>query len=61
MKLNIQKIKKELERLSQNQTWLAKKMDISRQLLSYMIRSEKITHAEKIAKALNLDPRDLII
>ena len=60
MELNTQKIKKELYRLKQNQTWRANKMKVSRQLLSYMILSKKITHAERIAKALNLDPRDLI-
>jgi hypothetical protein len=60
MELNTQKIKNELKRVKQNQTWLANKMNVSRQLLSYMILSKKITHAERIAKALNLDPRDLI-
>ena len=60
MQLNVQKIKKELKRVKQNQTWLANKMNVSRQLLSYMIISKKITHAERIAKGLNLNPRDLI-
>ncbi|MDO9463727.1 MAG: hypothetical protein Q7J67_00255 [bacterium] len=60
MELNTLKIKQELERLGENQAWLANKMKVSRQLLFYMIKSKKITHAEKIAKALNLDPRDLI-
>ena len=61
MELNTNKIKNELKRVKQNQTWLASKMNVSRQLLSYMILSKKITHAERIAKALNLNPRDLII
>jgi len=60
MELNITKIKQELERLGKNQSWLAAKMKCSRQLLFYMVKSKKITHAERIAKALNLDPRDLI-
>jgi len=61
MELNVKKIKDELLRLGKNQTWLAKKMDISKQGLSYKLLSKKITHAEKIAKALNLNPRDLIL
>jgi len=60
MKLNTNKIKQELKRLGKSQSWLATKMKVSRQLLFYMIKSKKITHAERIAKALNLDPRDLI-
>ena len=60
MELNTQKIKKELKRLKRNQSWLSKKMGISRQLLSYMITSKKITHAERIAKALDMEPKDLI-
>ena len=60
LELNVEKIKAELARMERNQSWLARKMNISRQLLSYKIRSKKITHAERIAKALNLNPRDLI-
>ena len=60
MELYVQKIKKELKRLKRNQSWLSKKMGISRQLLSYMITSKKITHAERIAKALDMEPKDLI-
>jgi len=60
MKMDTTKIKQELERLGKNQSWLANKMNVSRQLLFYMVKSKKITHAERIAKALNLDPRDLI-
>ena len=61
MELYVQKIKKELKRLKRNQSWLSRKMGISRQLLSYMITSKKITHAERIAKALGMNPRDLIL
>ena len=60
MELNIKKIKVELKRLKQNQSWLSREMKISRQLLSYMMQSKKITHAERIAKALGMNPRDLI-
>ena len=61
MKLNTTKIKNELERIGHTQSWLADKMNISRQLLSYMVRSKKITHAERIGKALGIEPKDLII
>lgn len=61
MQLNVEKVKAELARMERNQSWLARKMDVSKQLLSYMILSKKITHADRIAKALNLNPRDLVL
>lgn len=61
MKLHVTKIRAELKRIKKNDSWLAKKMNISRALMSYRLRSEKITHAQGIANALGLDGRDLII
>jgi len=60
MELNTYKIRKELKRLKKTQGWLADKMKISKQLLSYRLNSKRITHAEGIAKALGINPRDLI-
>ena len=60
MELNTYKIRRELKRLKKTQGWLANKMKISKQLLSYRLNSRRITHAEGIAKALDLDPKDLI-
>lgn len=61
MKLHIDKIKKILDKNGHNQTWLAKQMKISRQLMSYKIKSRHINHAEKIAQILGVDPKDLML
>lgn len=61
MKLNTKKIQKMLAGAGRKQSWLAKKMRISRQLMSYRLKSEHINHAEKIAKALGVAPKDLIL
>ena len=60
MKLNTPKIKNELKRLGKTQTWLADKAGMSRQLLSYVLLKQALSGAEKIGKALDIEPRDLI-
>lgn len=60
MKLNVEKIRTELKRIKKNDSWLAKKVGISRQLLSYRLKSEKVTHVYSLASALNMDARNLV-
>ena len=60
MELNTQKVENELKRIGKSHSWLAKKMGIARQYVSYIFKTKPITQAERIAKALNLDPKDLI-
>lgn len=60
MKLNTDKIHKELKRLDKSQSWLAEKAGMSRQLLNYLLKSQSFKGAEKIGKALDIEPRDLI-
>ena len=60
MELNIDKITKELKRLDKTPYWLANKIGTSKQLVGYWMRTKSLSGAEKIAKALGLDPRDLI-
>ncbi len=60
MKLNTDKIFKELDRLGQTQSWLAEKAGISRQLLNYLLKKQSLKGAEKIGGALDIEPRDLI-
>ena len=60
MELNISKIKKELKRIGKNQTWLSAKISTSKQLVSYWLRTKSIAGAERIAKALDMEPKDLI-
>lgn len=61
MQLNTHKIINELKRLGKNRTWLANQLNTTRQNVSYILKSKKITHAEKIARVLDFDPKDLII
>ena len=60
MKLNTTKIRKMLSQAGRNQAWLANKMGISRQLMSYRLRSEHVNHVDLIAKAMGVKPKDLL-
>lgn len=65
MKLNIEKIDKELKRLGWTKYQLAMKMEVKPQWI-YQILSSKyngltLKSIDKIAKALELDSKDLII
>ena len=64
MKLNTKKILTELTRLDKNQSWLARQMGVSRSWINYIMtqsdRSFTFRTVDKIAKALNLDSKDLI-
>lgn len=61
MKLNTLKINKELKRLGKSQKWLATKIKVSPQLLYYWLKKQNLRGADKIGKALNISPKDLII
>lgn len=63
MQLNIEKIDQELKRRGWNRNRYAKALGISRSLLSYYMCHDikKLIVAEKLAKPLNLNPKDLII
>ena len=62
MKVNLKKVEKELKRLGWSRSDFARKMKISRQLCHYYftrpIKSFKIV--ERMAKALDIDPIDLL-
>ncbi len=58
--LNTDKIDAELSRLGKNRSWLANQIDISRQAMSRIMKDKPITQAERIGKALGIEPRDLI-
>ena len=60
LQLNTEKIDIELKRLGVNRSWLANKMNVTRQNISYIFINKPITQADRIAKVLNLDPKDLI-
>jgi hypothetical protein len=60
-KLNITLIDEKLADKKKNRSALAKKLKISRQLLSYYINNPTLKSIEIIAAGLNLKPRDLII
>lgn len=60
MKLNTEKIESELKRIGRNKKWLAEKMKVYPSMITYIFKYKPITQAERIAKVLNLDPKDLI-
>lgn len=61
MKLNTKKIRAELDRIDKSQTWLADRLGISRQRVWQILRDASLKNAERIGKALNINPRDLIL
>jgi transcriptional regulator len=60
VKLDIDKIKKELERIDKNQSWLAVQLKCTRANVSSIFKRQPITYAEPIGKILNIQPKDLI-
>ena len=59
---NVGKIESELERLNWNKPYLAKKMKMSRQAIHQYFSSKPTIHkAERIAKVLMLNPKDLLV
>ena len=60
MKLNTEKILNELKRIGKSKGWLAKQIKRSNSTISYILKCKNITHAERIAKALGFEPKDLI-
>lgn len=65
MKLNLKKLKKEMKRLKLSQTDLALKMKppLTRQGVSWLLATgrTKFTTVDTIARALGIEPKDLII
>ena len=60
MKLNIEKIYAELDRIGKNKFWLSKEIPTSPQLVSYWLRTKSHRGAGPIAKVFKMDPKDLI-
>ena len=60
MKLNVEKIISELERMDRSQAWLAKQIGTSQQLVNYWLATASLRGAEPIAKVFHLEPKDLI-
>ena len=60
-KLNVNLIDEKLADKKKNRSALAKKLKISRQLLSYYINNPTLKSIEIIAKGLDVKPKDLII
>jgi len=61
MKLNTEKIEKELERIKKSRYQLAREIGRSPQLILYWLDAKSLRGAEPIGKALGISPRDLII
>jgi len=61
MKLNVVKIRRELRKLERPETWLANQSGVSRQRMSYWMKTQSLAGAEYIAKVFDIDPKDLLI
>jgi len=60
LKLNINKVERERKRLKMTKTALAKRMGITKQVLNYIMNNRTLTHAHKIARIFDINPKDLI-
>ena len=65
MKLKIKKVKDELTRIKKSQAWLAQQMGVKPQWVHQILKDhDSISHTlrtiERVADALNIDPKDLI-
>ena len=60
LKLNTDKIKRQLKQIGKTQFWLASELGISKQLLSYHMRFKTVRGAEMIAPVFGLEPKDLL-
>jgi len=63
MKLNIKKIKSEMNRQHMNQTELAKRLGVTRQRVNHILKHGAVTFrvTEMIARVLDFQPKDLIL
>ena len=60
LRLKTKKIRGEMKRLGYSERDLAKIIGTSQQLLNYWLREKSLAGVHRIAKALNVDPKDLI-
>ena len=64
MQVNIEKIRLEMKRLGWNQQNLANKLGVTRAAVCFFLkqkRSPSLSIITRYAKALNIDPKDLIL
>jgi len=61
LKLNIKKLEFEKNRLGWSYGKIADTAGISRQLLSYIMKQRSLSQADKIAEAIQVDVKDLIV
>lgn len=61
LQLNTVKIKKEMDRLDVNNTWLADKMQATPAMVTYLFKYRPITFADRLAEIFDIDAKDLII
>jgi len=61
LKLNTDKLKKEMKRLKVNRTWLAKQLKVSPGMITYVFDNKPFSYAVKLAPIFDMEPKDLII
>ena len=60
LQLDTKKLARVMKLANINQSELARRIGVSRQLLSYWIATKRVQSAEKIAPAFGLKPKDLV-
>jgi hypothetical protein len=60
LELNTDKIKSEMARLGVKKNWLAKKLENTPAMVTYIFKYKPITFADRLAEIFNFDPKDLI-
>ena len=59
-KLNTMRVRIELAKLDKNWAWLGRQIGYTRQYMHHIKTTGKLTIVDKMAKALNVDTKDLI-
>jgi len=60
LQLNTDKVMAELNRLGKNKKWLAGRMKATPAMVTYLFKYKPITFADRLARILQMDARDLI-
>jgi hypothetical protein len=60
-KLNTTRLRIELARINETQTWLAEQCGCTKQNISHIIKHRRINLVFEMSEALKIDPKDLII
>lgn len=60
LRLNMKKIEKEMNRLGWTKAELARQSNLTKQMIQYIFEHDSLRQIHKIAKAFDVDVKDLI-